>query len=104
MWSMACARPSPSDFLGLRPRRPLGLERDFVVHIAALAGPGHRWLPRRRRALRAEAVIGDVAATATATGIEHGQGRVEVLQHNLGGILLDAVLVVVFACLQLAFD
>jgi hypothetical protein len=41
---------------------------------------------------------------AAAAGVQHGQRRVEVLQHDFGRVFLDAVLVVVFAGLQLALD
>src|SRR3954468_18479601 len=87
---------------------PDGSERDFVVEIAALAAPArHRGLPlARSRARRAEvAALGVVAATsAAARAIEHGQRRVEALQHHFGRVLLHALLVGPFARLQRAFQ
>src|SRR5947209_13567609 len=84
------------------------LERDLVVEIAALAAPaGHRGLPfARGRTGRAEvAALGVVAATsAAARAIEHGERRVEALQHHLGRVLLHALLVGPFARLQRAFE
>ena len=70
---------------------------------AATARRGARWTDRwsrnRRRIIGAE-----TAAAAAAAAIEHGQGRIEALQHHLGRVFLDAGLVGPFAGLQLAFD
>src|SRR5260370_34214868 len=86
-------------------------ERNIVVHIAvACAGTGRhsparcgtRWPARTKIAAR---LIGpETAATAAAAAIEHGQRRVEALQHHLGRIFLDAALVGPFAGLQCALD
>ena len=46
----------------------------------------------------------EAAATAAATAVEHGQGRVEALQHDFGRVLLVAALVGPFAGLQRALD
>src|SRR5262245_2921669 len=84
-------------------------KRDFVVHVAALAGTGHgRLLLAARRAGRAElaaAVLTAAAAefTAATRPVEHGELRVE-LQHHLGGVLVLARLILPFACLQRAFE
>ena len=43
----------------------------------------------------------ETAAAAAAAAIEHGQRRVEALQHHLGRVFLDAALVGPFAGLQL---
>ncbi len=39
-----------------------------------------------------------------ATPVQHGERRVEALQHHLGGVFILAVLVLPFACLQSAFE
>src|SRR5258706_2674145 len=103
MWSTASPRHSASE---PQESEVFRLERNLVVHVAALAArPRHRGLARRGRALRAEAVVGIGGAAATAaTRIQHGERRVEVLQHDFGRVFLDAVLVVVFAGLQLALE
>src|SRR3954465_13951916 len=83
-------------------------ERNLIIEIAALAAPArHRGLPfARGRARRAEvAALGVVAATsAAARAIEHGQRRVEPLQHHFGRVFLHALLVGPFARLQRAFQ
>src|SRR5205807_706188 len=82
-------------------------ERYLVIQIAALAAPArHRRLPRGRprRAEVARIVVAELAAAAPATrAVEHGERRVEALQHDLGGVFLDALLVGPLARLQLAF-
>ena len=60
--------------------------------LARRERPASRTSPRRRR------------RRAAAAGIEHGERRVEALQHHFGGVFLDAVLVGVFAGLQLALE
>src|SRR5262245_22464670 len=83
-----------------------GSERDLVVHVAALAAAtGQRRLALRGRAARTEIVARvHLAAAAAAAGVEHCERRVEALQHHLGGIFLDAVLVGVLAGLQLTLE
>src|SRR5262245_56875235 len=81
-------------------------ERDLVVHVVVLAaGAGHRRpaLTRRRRSGRAEIAVIGAGATA-ACAVEHGQRRIEALQHHLGRITVLPVLVLPFACLQRAFE
>src|SRR5262245_28743900 len=84
-------------------------ERDIVVQIALAAGAGGCRLARALRragpgeivpAARAEVV----ASASAARAVEHGQHRIEALQHNFGGIFLDAVLVGVFAGLQRSLE
>src|ERR1700745_1831876 len=83
-------------------------ERDVVVHVVAAAAG-------RDRAARgaahgtagaeiAAALVAEAAATAAATAVQHGQRRVEALQHDLGRVLLGAALVGPFAGLQRALD
>src|SRR6476661_75873 len=84
-------------------------ERNVVVHVA-VAGAGRYRAAWRGggRAAGAEIAAGiipcEIAAPAAAAAIEHGQVRVEPLQHHLGRVLLDAGLVGPFARLQLALD
>src|SRR3954463_7873447 len=84
-------------------------ERNLVVEIAALAAPArHRGLPfargwARRAEVAAVAII-TAATSAAARAIEHGERRVEALQHHFGRVLLDALLVCPFARLQRAFE
>src|SRR6266702_2504709 len=84
-------------------------ERNVVVHVAVAGGA------RRNRAARcagrtaraevgATGLVRSKAASASAAAIEHGQGRVEALQHDLGRIFLDPALVGPFARLQRALD
>src|ERR1019366_8448647 len=84
-------------------------ERNIVVHVAVAGAGRHR--TARRGAGRtagpeiAAGIIGpDIAATAAAAAIEHGQRRIEPLQHHFSRVFFDAGLVGPFARLQLAFD
>src|SRR5215216_4300472 len=85
-------------------------ERNVVVHVAVAGAAGCHRPPRRGadRTTGAEITAGivgaEAAATAAAAAIEHGQGRVEALQHDFGRILLDSALVGPFARLQRALD
>src|SRR2546423_6886547 len=88
---------------------PTRSERDLVIQIAALAPASrHRGLPRGRArgAEVARVVVAELAAAATSTArtVEHGERRVEALQHHFGRIFLDPLLVGPLACLQLAFE
>src|SRR5262249_46590761 len=66
--------------------------RTLVVHLVALAGARHGGLaltrPRARAAQRARAevaaaaLVGPHPGAATAAAVEHGEGRVEALQHH----------------------
>src|SRR3954463_11538402 len=83
-------------------------ERNIVVHVAVAAtAGGHR--PARRTADRtggaeiAARLLAEAAASA-ATAIEHGEGRVEALKHDLGRVLLNAALVGPFAGLERALE
>src|SRR5689334_2358723 len=89
-------------------------ERDVVVHRAGLEGRSRAratLLPSRRtpetagfaRAREATAARGAGAFTITAA-IEHGEVRVEPLQHDFGRVLVLAGLILPLAGLQLAFD
>src|ERR1700738_4995715 len=86
------------------------LERDIVVHVAATPpGGGHRASRRSaRRAARSEIttriVRSKIAAATAGSAVEHGQGRVEILQHHFGRVFFHAALIGPFAGLQLAFD
>src|SRR5438876_1863108 len=81
-------------------------EGNIVVHVT-IAGASRDCATRRRRG-RTEIAVGiirrEIAARAAAAAIEHGQARVEPLQHHLGRVFLDASLVGPFARLQLALD
>src|SRR5665647_737084 len=86
-------------------------ERNLVVHVVALGGPGHGRLALARRARSATGSAGaevvaavGARAAATAAGIEHGELRVEALQHHFGRVALVAVFVRPFARLQRAFQ
>src|SRR3954465_14102610 len=62
-------------------------ERDVVVHIAVAGPRGAR--PARCRAAAAEITpgfLGPKAAPARAAAVQHGQVRVESLQHHFGGV------------------
>src|SRR4029077_17588479 len=76
--------------------------------VAATAATGCDRTARRAggtgRAEVAAGIFAAKAATAAATAVEHGQGRVETLQHHLGGVFLGPALVGPFSRLQLAFD
>src|ERR1019366_5420245 len=84
-------------------------ERNIVVHVA-VAGAGRHRTARRCTGRTAgpeiaAGIIGpDIAATAAAAAIEHGQRRIEPLQHHFSRVFFDAGLVGPFARLQLAFD
>src|SRR5258708_6460647 len=86
-----------------------GLKRDIVVHVA-VAGAGRDGAARCGGGrtggpeIRAGIIGPEIAATAAAAAIEHGQRGVEVLQHHFGGVFLDACLIGPFARLQLALD
>src|SRR3954471_12685475 len=66
-------------------------ERDVVVHVAvasATAGSSSHAARGRARAAEVAAALLGIAASAAATAtFEHGEVRVEALQHDLGGIL-----------------
>src|SRR5476651_1429819 len=80
-------------------------ERNFVVHVAGLAGAGQRRLALARHARAAGTeVIAAVGAGAAAAGIEHGELRIEALQHHFGRVTVVTVLVLPFARLQRAFQ
>ena len=83
-------------------------ERNFVVHVVALAAAaGHRRLARGHGALGTEIAIGGIGAaagTAAARAVEHGQLRIEALQHDLGRIFVLSVFVLPFARLQRALE
>src|SRR5262245_26646529 len=83
------------------------LERNLVVHVAALAAGAHgrrlaRLSTRGTEIAAAARVSGEIAAPAQL--VEHGELRVEALQHDLGGVAVLAVLVLPFAGLQRAFE
>ena len=80
-------------------------ERNFVVHIGGLAGAGQRGLALARdaRAARSEIAVRGLGA-ATAAGIEHGELRVETLQHDFGRIAVLPVFILPFARLQSTFE
>src|SRR4051794_4358704 len=80
-------------------------ERDVVVHVAAAGAGGDR--AARRRAAAAEIAAGILSAkapAAPAAALEHGQVRVESLQHHFGRVFFDAALIGPFARLQLALE
>src|SRR5262245_21586635 len=80
-------------------------ERDLVVHVVALAAARHGGLAlARRRTAEIAAALVLAHAAATAAAVEHGQRRVEALQHHLGRVALDVVLVGPLAGLQLALE
>src|ERR1700704_486178 len=79
-------------------------ERDVVVHVAVARASGDRPARCRAAAEIAAGFLGAKAASARAAALEHGQVRVESLQHHFGGVFFDAALVGPFAGLQLAFE
>src|SRR5262245_30874125 len=80
-------------------------ERDLVVHVVALAAARHGGLAlARRRTAEIAAALVLAHAAATAAAVEHGERRVEALQHHLGRVALDVVLVGPLAGLQLALE
>src|SRR4051794_11233459 len=85
-------------------------ERDLIIQIAALAAAsGHCGLARGRTrgAEVARIVVAELAAAAASTAaraIEHGQCRVEALQHDFGRVLLDPLLVGPLARLERALE
>src|SRR4051794_11542263 len=84
-------------------------ERDIVVHVA-VAGAGSDRAARRGsgRTARTEIAAGivgpETAAAAARAAVEHGQRRVEALQHHFGRVFLDPALVGPFAGLERALD
>src|ERR1700735_2971151 len=87
----------------------MGLERNIVVHVAVAGAGCHRPARRARGTAGAEVaaaliVRAEAAAASAAASVQHGQARIEALQHYFRGILLDAGLVGPFAGLQLTFD
>src|SRR5215831_3360435 len=86
---------------------PRPSKRNLVVHVAALAGAGHgRLLLTRRGAGGAEIILlgAELTAGAIPGPVEHGELRIEVLQHHLGRVLVLARLILPFARLQLALE
>src|SRR5262249_5617675 len=86
---------------------PRASKRNLVVHVAALAGTGQgRLFLARRRTGGTEFIFlsAEVTAAAIARAVEHGQLRIEVLQHHLGGVFVLARLVLPFARLQLPLE
>ena len=85
-------------------------ERNFVVHVVALAacaGRRHRRLALARGCWPGGpeiAVIGPCTATTTARAVEHGQRGIEPLQHHLGRIAVLSVFILPFARLKSAFE
>src|SRR5277367_5910055 len=84
-------------------------ERDVVVHVGvARACSSHttRWRARGTAGteVAATGLIGKATAATAAAAFEHGEGRVEPLQHDLGRVFLYAALIGPFAGLQLALD
>src|SRR6185437_5971566 len=91
----------------LQATRLVQSERNIIIHVAvAGAGGGDRAARRTRRSTGAEVASGIVGANpaATAAAIQHGQVRVEALQHHFGRVFFGAALVGPFAGLQLAFN
>src|SRR5262249_5990170 len=93
---------------------PRPSKRNLVVHVPALAGAGHgRLLLACRGAGGAEIILVGAELTLVGAGlppaaisgpVEHGELRIEVLQHHLGGVLVLARLILPFARLQLALE
>src|SRR5215471_2567161 len=86
---------------------PRPSKRNLVVHVAALAGARQgRLLLARRGAGGAEIILvgAELAAGAIPGPVEHGELRIEILQHHLGGVFVLARLVLPFARLQLALE
>src|SRR6476646_1882154 len=80
-------------------------KRNFGLHVAALAGAGHRRraLARRgtgRSEIAATHIVGADFATASARTVQHGELRVEALQHDLGRVFVLPRLILPFARLQ----
>ena len=115
-WLHGCVRRRASRFHGMTIDEPAiaadGWRRQNGISssMSLLRAAGRDRSPRRGadRPTGAEVTTGivgaEVAATAAAAAVEHGQGRVETLQHDFGRVLLDAVLVGPFAGLQRALD
>ena len=81
--------------------RPTPSERNVIVTVAAPAND--RATRRGRRSARIEIaahLIGEAAASTAS--VEHGEVRLEALQHNFGGVFFGAALIGPFARLQLA--
>src|SRR3990167_5536572 len=84
---------------------PLALERNLVVQVGAEAFLGAARLGAVAAGIAAEvAALVTHGAAAVALAAEHGRLAAELLQHHLGGVFLDALLVGPFAGLQGAFD
>src|SRR5262249_34360476 len=83
-------------------------ERDVVVHVAVAGAGGNctarRGTDRSAPEITAGIVRAEAAAPTAAAAVEHGQRRVESLQHHFGRIFLDAALVGPFAGLQRALE
>src|SRR5216684_6767788 len=84
-------------------------ERDLVIEVVAL-GSRHRRLALARSGRSCRAEIARLAGVAPGPGpagpdaVEHGELRVEALQHHLGRIAVLALRVLPFAGLQLALE
>src|SRR5712671_6853013 len=102
----AFCRPPPTAALRAPHVRDVSRsERDLVVHVLALAGAHHGRLAfARRREFAARSALIRTRPGAAAATIQHGEGRIEALQHHLGAVALDIVLVGPLAGLQLAFE
>src|SRR5215831_3588654 len=82
-------------------------KRYLVVHVAALARAGQSRLLLARGRARGPKIIlirAQLAASAIPCPVEHGELRIEVLQHHLGGVFVLARLVLPFARLQLPLE
>src|SRR5262249_20165896 len=87
---------------GTRPSK-----RNLVVHVAALARPGQSRLLLARGGAGGPKIIlirAQIAASAIPGPVEHGELRIEVLQHHFGGVFVLARLVLPFARLQLPLE
>src|SRR6266702_3727703 len=107
MTQPAMPRNSPVPFSCPGPAsEPCALERNLVVHVAALAAGADRHRLTRLRTGGAEIAatrLGAEVATA-AHLVEHGELRVEALQHDLGRVAVLPVLVLPLAGLQRALE
>src|ERR1700747_3287133 len=82
---------------------PRASKWDLVVHVAALAGTGQgRLFLARRRTGGTKFIFlsAEVTTAAIPRAVEHGELRIEVLQHHFGGVFVLARLVLPFARLQ----
>ena len=102
--------PSRADRVKIDQQRRSQSERNLVVHVVALAGAGHGRLALARAAASGRSsrnrrrCPAAARRAAAAAAVEHGQRRVEALQHDLGRVFVVAVLVGPFAGLQRAFE